>query len=413
MFNSWQQNIPACGLTEDSCDLTPIQCGDYTTPGTHIPTPGAWLIARSVSAIHAFWLNAYTSLDDAKGNIANTMGNFTNTFAPAAPEESLIDKIIDDFAEAVLNIVLGEILGPGLSKLSDTLGEAVFGPVEDQIKDSATDLVDNALSSGDIQVATQPDKADTLVETLQNIIGGQEKAMNDYLTLLFSGNAEYLPKLATQLSNGNWLLDQNQVQAPNLFDMTTAATVGFSALLLPTAWSLNNLQPMILVEQQNCDTGYPLKLMTSEATEQGRSCLYGDVTLHLVGFSNAQCTSSAGAPGGIPESQSAPCETNVFQLLPGFADLANIPINKDDIIRSVYNQWLLNGKQNGAQLNPNSSATDSATDGGGTTGPYPFSAGLATPGLFPGITVCDMNTASNTWLNSGPNEVQNATDLCP
>ena len=233
----------------------------------------------------------------------------------------------------------------------------------------------------------------------------QKKVLSDYVTNLMSGKVTWLSRLHDQVKDGKWLIDQLQIQDSNLFSLSDAATKAFSALLLPTAWTLNELQPILLVENAECDGGEPLGLMTKDATHAGGSCIVGGKTLFLVGFSNKQCEHVI-FPGGAPVTEKIPCTQNVFQKLPAIDELSNFGINKDDIISSVYNQWLLDGQKNGASLNPSSSATD----GSGNNGPYPFSAGIATPGLFPDIPVCDMNTVKKNWQNSGA--IQNAADLC-
>lgn len=304
-----------------------------------------------------------------------------------------------------MNILLAEVLGPGLEQLLEKLGEDVAGPLKDQVIDSAKDMVKEGLDSGELPEATQEEKRETLVETLEAVIETQQKVLADYITNLISGRADTLGKFHEQIEDGKWLVDQLQVQNADLFSLTNAATAGFSALLLPTAWSLNQLQPIILVEDKDCDGGEPLGLMDGDATHAGGSCIVGGKTLFLVGYDNEQCTQTIFA-GGAPSTQNVPCTQHVFRKLPAIDQLSNFGLNKDNIISSVYNQWLLNGQKNDATLNPGSTATD----GSGNTGPFPFSAGFSTPGLFPGIPVCDMDTAKRNYQNAGP--IKNAADLC-
>lgn len=53
MLNLWGQGDTVnCGLVDGSCDYSALQCGDSTRPGG-VPHPGAWMIMKSLSHIHA------------------------------------------------------------------------------------------------------------------------------------------------------------------------------------------------------------------------------------------------------------------------------------------------------------------------------------------------------------------------
>ena len=404
-FNLWGfGDAPNRGLVDDGCDFSSLECGDHTTPGTHIPTPGAWLIAKSIYHIHSYWLNVYDAMDAAKGDLANSMSDYVNTFAPGKPEENLVDKIFDGLTEAIFNAILSEVLGPGLEKLLSNLGEKAAGAITDHVVDSAKDMVSEGLASGELP--TQADKRNTLVGTLQTIVDSQKNTLSTYITNLLAGRVDTLSNLHDQISDGHWVVDQLQQSGSDLFSLSTATTGAFAALLAPAAWELNQLQPILLVEQKQCDGGEPLSIMDSDATHAGGSCIIDDVTLFLVGFDNHQCQTNS-FPGGVPHTDNVPCTEGVFKKLPGIDQTQAFGFDKDGIVLSVYNQWLLNGQQNNAQFSPNSTITD----GSGNDGPYPLSAGINTPGLFPSIPVCDINTVSDRWFNSG-GSIRGAASLC-
>jgi hypothetical protein len=62
-------------------------------------------------------------MQNAHDNINAAMGQFVSTFAPQAPEKSLIDTFLANFEEASINFVMGQALGP-LSEILKPLGEA-------------------------------------------------------------------------------------------------------------------------------------------------------------------------------------------------------------------------------------------------------------------------------------------------
>ena len=70
ILNLWGQGDTVnCGLVEGSCDFSALQCGDQKTPGSsHVPHPGAWMIMKSLSHIHAVGRNI-ASLEYMQGNI--------------------------------------------------------------------------------------------------------------------------------------------------------------------------------------------------------------------------------------------------------------------------------------------------------------------------------------------------------
>ena len=68
---------------------------------------------------------------------------------------------------------------------------------------------------------------------------------------------------------------------------------------------------------------------------------------------------------------------------------------------SVYQAYQNNGNKNGAPLDPS-----------GGDGTIPFAQGMDTPGLYPGIPICEINTAAKTWKDS-PDAIGEAAALCP
>lgn len=51
-MNLWGQNEQNCGLVQDSCDFSSLQCGDSTMTNPPVPFPGAWLVMKSLGNIH-------------------------------------------------------------------------------------------------------------------------------------------------------------------------------------------------------------------------------------------------------------------------------------------------------------------------------------------------------------------------
>ena len=82
-------------------------------------------------------------MNDAKGDLANTMTNFVSTFAPGKPEDTIFDKILQSFVGLAFDFVFGQALKPlhefieqnvkkGSDAIKDTLDTGV-----DKLKDLA------------------------------------------------------------------------------------------------------------------------------------------------------------------------------------------------------------------------------------------------------------------------------------
>lgn len=85
-------------------------------------------------------------MKNAQDKLTDTMGSFATTFAPGAPEPSLIDKFFEGLQGAVLDFLIGQALGPLGNALED-LGDgkdAAMGVLE-QGFDALKGLADGEL----------------------------------------------------------------------------------------------------------------------------------------------------------------------------------------------------------------------------------------------------------------------------
>lgn len=138
---------------------------------------------------------------------------------------------------------------------------------------------------------SQAEKQSTLLDTFEAVIRVHQKVLNDYVNNLLSGDVTHLSALHNAIQDGKWLIDI--LGAQSAYDLSGQATQAFAALLVPEAWKLSQLQPMILMEEKDCDIGNPLTLMNNEATHSGGSCAVAGKTFFLVGFSSKNTGSSS------------------------------------------------------------------------------------------------------------------------
>ena len=119
----------------------------------------------------------------------------------------------------------------------------------------------------------------TLLETLQSTISVHQATLYSYTKNLLFGKVGQLSKFHKTLSNGKWLVDG--LGSETQYDLSVSATKAFAALLVSEAWKLNNLMPIILIENTQYDTGNPLEMIHDEASHSGGSCAIGGKTFFL------------------------------------------------------------------------------------------------------------------------------------
>lgn len=90
------------------------------------------------------------------------------------------------------------------------------------------------------------------------------------------------------------------------------------------------LEPIIFMENAQCDTGNPLGLMNNDPTHSDGSCAVNSKTFFLIEFNNQQC--QYGSHGNYGGGNHA-CETDVFQKLQGTDQLSDYGFDKNNIIR--------------------------------------------------------------------------------
>jgi hypothetical protein len=234
-------------------------------------------------------------------------------------------------------------------------------------------------------------KKDTLWGTLQGIVDTHHNIIANFVGNMVSGKAVYLGAFSKQIENGKWLT--NNLGDKNLYDLEKNYKTAFSALLLADAWKLAyKSTPVVLMVDKQCDLSKPVREMTDDALQSGGSCVAGGKTLFLVGYNSDSCKSAANV---LSPGSPVPCATGVFNKLPGFDNLGDYGLAKDNILASVWDAYQLNGGKNGYKFDPNTKIID----GIGTQSNMVLGGGIQTPGLY-NIPICEVNEAVENYRNN-------------
>jgi hypothetical protein len=90
-------------------------------------------------------------MNDAKGDLANTMKDFVSTFAPGKPEDTVFDKILQIFVEGAFDFIFGQALKPLHEFLDQTVKEGSEN-IRDTLDAGVDKLKDLAKEAGQLLV---------------------------------------------------------------------------------------------------------------------------------------------------------------------------------------------------------------------------------------------------------------------
>jgi len=328
------------------------------------------------------------------------MGPFLDDFSPAKKPD-LAEKFIDALNSFILDKAFELALGAGVGKLLSSLGEEA----QEAIKEAATSLKDFAVEKLKTEEPSQDDKAKGLGALLSASVVTFKQSVSAYVDHILSGAADgALSDLSAVVQNGQWLEDHVKA-AGDLSGLEAVMKTGFAATLIADAWKLTeNIYPVILMEDADCDLGEPSSLMPADVTHTGGSCVVSGKTMFLVGLNTGYCYIDPSTGTNKRDEQSLSADHNsttselllhrragtgpgcdaTFKTLPGFDKLGNWGLNKDDIIFSAWNTYQANGGKNGGE----------------PSGDY-FNEGLHAQGLYQ-IPICELRAAEATIVrNSG------------
>ncbi|KAK3387754.1 hypothetical protein B0H63DRAFT_559217 [Podospora didyma] len=401
MFRLFGKPTANCHIADGSCDFSSEVCidrnhlakGEQPTVGK---TPGAWAIRQSLSHIHSYFLTLYNAVGGGSTEFSAQMGPFLDDFSPAKKPD-LAEKFIDAINAFILDKAFEVALGAGVGRFLSSVGEEA----QNAIKEATTALKDYAVEQLKTEQPTQDDKAKGLTALLTAAVVRFKASVSSYVDHIFSGRADgAMSDLRDVITNGQWLEDHVK-SAGNLGGLEGVMKTAFAATLVANAWKITeNIYPVILMENTDCDMGEPSVLMPAAVTHTGGSCIVSGKTMFLVGLNTGECyippSSGTNKRGDLDNSTFVsefslsrrdgvgPGCDDTFKTLPGLDKLGDWGLNKDDIILSAWNTYQANDGKNG----------------GDVSGDY-FHDGLKAQGLYQ-IPICEIKEAEKTIVrNSG------------
>ena len=338
-------------------------------------------------------------MSGGSADFASQIGPFLDDFSPEKKQD-LADKFINAINSFILDKAFELALGAGVGKFLSSLAEEA----QEAVKEATTSLKDYALEQLKTEEPTQDDKAKGLAALLAASVARFKTSISSYVDHIFSGRADgSLSDLRKVLTNGQWLEDHVKA-AGNLGGLEGVMKTGFAATLVADAWKLTeNIYPVILMEDADCDLGEPSVIMPADVTHTGGSCIIPGKTMFLVGLNTGRCyidpstgtnKRDEGANSGSSHNSTVSdfslhrrtgtgpgCDAT-FKTLPGFDKLGAWGLNKDAIILSAWNTYQANGGKNGGE----------------PSGDY-FNEGLSAQGLYQ-IPICELRAAEDTIVRN-------------
>ncbi|KPM42325.1 hypothetical protein AK830_g4226 [Neonectria ditissima] len=357
-----------CQDVGDGTCNTMVQCDDTSFPA-------GYLILNSFVAIHQVHQNRYNGLDSAMNQMQNSMGKFTETFAPQITDSSLIMReILSSFA-----FVIG--LGSAYSWNTVIKTAKIFDNDDWRgvAKDAFNSAVTFAISTARDHLPTAADLQNDLTEAMGAFVGKWMTAEADYVNKIFSGAVGTLSDLHGLLRDGM------QGAVPTGTDLATlkdeAQKIVYTKMI-PAAWGVapGDFAPFILASDNACSSTAEGDLAghIDDSTAAQTHVCYDNKIFYVV---TPEWTNNRGIlvnwklnslPGGTYDN---------------LKDGAWGGVTLDDIVISSWDGYKLNGNKNGYQLPDNSQAID----GNGNNGNLIFEAGTRTPG-FSSMQICDVAT---------------------
>jgi hypothetical protein len=336
----------------------------------------------------------YNAVSGGSTEFSTQIGPFLDDFSPAKKQD-LAQKFINAINSFIIDKAFELALGAGTKKFLSSLSEEA----QNSVKEATTSLKDFALEKLKGQEPSQDDKAKGLAALLTASVVRFKASISDYVDHIFSGRTGgSLTDLHKVITNGQWL-DDHVKAAGNLAGLEGVMKTGFAAALLSDTWKLTeNIYPVILMENTNCDTGVPSVLMPADVTHSGGSCIISGKTMFLVGLNTGECYFDPSSGTNKRDEHNStisefsltrrggtgPGCDDTFKKLPGFDKLNTWGLNKDAIIQSVWNTYQANGGKNG----------------GNPSGDY-MNEGISAQGLYK-IPICELKEAEKTIVrNSG------------
>jgi hypothetical protein len=323
---------------------------------------------------------------------------FKDTFAPDESEtlgEEIVDFILDQLLGAAGAAIWSKV---GVSLVDKLVAEEA----SEDVKDAASDAWDSVweVVSDDVEDAlsvssTVPSLSD--IQTyITTAVDAQMEALNSSYASLISGTADSQKKWQSATGNGTWLSIGDGVSMP---DLVGTIKKQLMANVLSYAWNVtDSYVPVIIMTDVQDDTSNPFKSDLSETTElsdddaaASRYSIAGSgKTFWLVG---ANACNSRVDNQYIGYGCDDP--TTKFRALPGLTALNGTyewgNLTFSELIVSSYGGYVLNDNANGYDLQ-NSADGSYYTDGSGTKGTVPWTAGVETPGVFQ-VPMCNFSVA--------------------
>jgi hypothetical protein len=323
---------------------------------------------------------------------------FKDTFAPDE-----FDSLGDEIVDFILDQILGAAGAAIWSKVGVTLiDKLVAEEASEAVKDAASDSWDAVweVVSDDVEDAlsvssTIPSLSD--IQTyITTVVDAQMAALNTSYASLISGTADSQNKWQSATGNGTWLSIGDGVSMP---DLVGTIKKQLMANVLSYAWDVtHDYVPVIIMTDVEDDTSNPFskdlgdgpELSDDDAAASRYSIAGSGKTFWLVGANACKSWVDNQYIGYGCDDPS-----KMFRALPGLTALNGTyewgNLTFGELIVSSYGGYVLNGNANGYVLQ-NSADGAYYTDGSGTKGTVPWTAGVETPGVFQ-VPMCNYTVA--------------------
>ncbi|KAH7136369.1 hypothetical protein EDB81DRAFT_78172 [Dactylonectria macrodidyma] len=370
-----------CQDVGDGTCNTMIQCDDTSFPA-------GYLILNSFVSIHQVHQNRYNGLDSAMNQMQNSMGKFTETFAPQIVDSSqIMREILTSFA-----FVIG--LGSAYSWNTVIKTARIFDDDDWRgvAKDAFNAAVTFAVSTARDHIPTAADLQNDLTEAMGKFVGKWMEAEADYVNKIFSGEVGTLNTLYGLIQDGM------QGAVPTGTDLATLKSEAQKIVytkMIPAAWSVapGDYSPFILATDNACSSvgeGDLAGHIDDSTAAQTHVC-YDNKIFYVV------TPEYVNNRGNLVSWKVNPLPGGTYDNLHG-EEWGGVTL--DDIVISSWDGYKLNGNQNGYQMPDNSEAID----GNGNNGNIIFEAGVRTPG-FSTMPICDIDTLTKNLKYCNSNYV--------
>ncbi|GAM43051.1 hypothetical protein TCE0_044f17555 [Talaromyces pinophilus] len=387
------------------------------------------LVATTMSHMRDFYTNWYMGLNDASTELSSQTANvsaypplnrrvfwasfnnawkqFKTTFAPDQ-DPTLGDEIGQWIVDQLLSVVGGGIwslVSKNIvtkyagDKAADELSgywDDIWGDISDDV-DAAVNSTGFVPSLSDIQ------------SYLSDLVGTQMTAVNQVFNQTFNGSTASQEKFKSYAANGTWSV----VNITDLPDTLQTITQQLMVNLLVYAWNLTEVyQPVIITTDVQDDTSNPFVLLdglpgldgnknelSDDDAKASRYSIPGSgKTFWLVAANKCQSWSGTNVQDGSPICDSP---SRLFQVLPGLTQLNGSVtawgnLTYTSLIESAYGGYVLNGNANGYDISSNPDGPY-ITSSDGSKSSVPWTAGIATPGVFE-VPICNYTVAAWTTL---------------